>query len=133
MGYFSNLAIDSWENYYDVSWTTHKQQLLWRWEDLQSLLDEMRSWGASYSSSVTYTDNELRYMLPEHPRGQSLRRNGTIRDVEKAMELVAQELKEKYGIDVQLEKTEEAELDELTPNQLYFFLILPPTALLKVA
>jgi hypothetical protein len=133
MGYFSNLAIDSWENYYDVSWTTHEQQLLWWWEDLQSLLDEMRSWGAPYSGSVTYTDDELRYMLPEHPRGHSLRKNGTIRDVEKALELVAQELKDKYGIDVQPEKSEEPELDELTENQLSFFLILPPAVLQNTA
>lgn len=133
MGYFSNLAIDSWENYYDVSWTTHKRQLLWRWEDLQSLLDEMRSWGTAYSGSVTYTDDELRYMLPEHPRGHSLRKNGTICDVEKAIELVAQELKERYGIDVQPEKVEEPELDELTGNQLSFFLILLPIALQNAA
>jgi hypothetical protein len=133
MGCFSNLAINSWENYYDVSWTTHEQQLLWRWEDLQSLLDEMRSWGAPYSGSVTYTDDELRYMLPEHPGGHSLRKNGTIRDVEKALELVAQELKEKYGIDVQPEKIEEPEVDELTGNQLSFFLILPPVALQNAA
>lgn len=133
MGYFSNLAIDSWENYYDVSWTTCEQQLLWRWEDLQSLLDEMRAWGTAYSGAVIYTDDELRYMLPEHPRGQSLRRNGTIRDVEKALELVAQELKEKYGIDVQPEKAEEPELDELTGNQLSFFMILPPAVLQNAA
>ena len=133
MGYFSNLAIDSWENYYDVSWTTHEQQLLWRWEDLQSLLDEMRSWGAPYSGSVTYTDDELRYMLPEHPGGQSLRKNGTICDVEKALELATQELKEKYGIDVQPEKAEAPELDELTGNQLSFLLILPPLALQNTA
>ena len=133
MGYFSNLAIDNWENYYDVSWTTHEQQLLWRWEDLQSLLDEMRSCGTAYSGSVTYTDDELRYMLPEHPGGHGLRKNGTVRDVEKALELVAQELKEKYGIDVQPEKAEAPELDELTGNQLFFFLILPPVALQNAA
>ena len=69
MGYFSTLAIDSRENDYDVSWTTHEQQLLWRREDLQSLLDEMRAWGAPYSGSVTYTDDELRYILPEYPGG----------------------------------------------------------------
>ena len=128
MGYFSNLAIDSRENDYDVSWTTYEQQLLWRWEDLQSLLDEMRSCGAVYSGSVTYTDDELRYMLPEHPGGHSLRKNGTIRDLEKA-----QELKEKYGIDIQLEKAEAPELDELTGNQLSFLLILPTLAIQNVS
>lgn len=133
MGYFSNFAIE-YEQYRqtqyqdDISWTTHEQQLLWRWEDLQSLLDEMRSCATTYSGSVTYTDDELRYMLPEHLGGQSLRKNGTICDVEKALELVAQELKEKYGIDVHPEKVEEPELDELTGNQLSFFLILPPLA-----
>jgi hypothetical protein len=72
-------------------------------------------------------------MLPEHPRGHSLRKNGTIREVEKALELVAQELKEKYGINIQLEKAEAPELDELTGNQLSFLLILPPAALQKTA
>ena len=133
MGYFSTLAIDSRENDYDVSWTTHEQQLLWRREDLQSLLDEMRSWGAPYSGSVTYTDDELRYILPEHPGGYSLRKNGTICDVEKALELVAQDLKDKYGIDVQPEEAEEPELDELTENQLSFFLILPAAAVKTAA
>ena len=118
MGYFSNLAIE-YEQYkqaqyqYDVSWTTHEQQLLWRWEDLQELHAELCAQGSSYSSSATYTDDDLRYMLPEHPGGHSLRKNGTIRGVERAMELAEQELKEKYGIDVH---PEEAEMDELTDN-----------------
>lgn len=133
MGYFSNLAMDGRENNYDVSWTTHEQQLLWRWEDLQSLLDEMRALGAAYSGSVTYTDDELRYMLPEHPRGQSLRKNGTIRDVEKALELVVQELKEKYGIDVQPEKAEDPVMDEITGNQLSFLFVLPPAVIQNAA
>ena len=64
MGYFSNLAIE-YEQYkntqchYDVSLTTHEQQLLWRWEDLQELHAELCVLGCSYSSSVTYTDDEL--------------------------------------------------------------------------
>jgi hypothetical protein len=86
-----------------------------------------------YSGPVTYTDDELRYMLPEQPGGQSLRKNGTIRDVEKALELAAQELKEKYGIDVRPEKAEAPELDEPTGNRLSFFLILPPLALQNAA
>ena len=72
-------------------------------------------------------------MLPEHPGGHSLRKNGTIRDVERAMELVEQELKEKYDIDVRPEEVEEAELDELTENQLSFFVVLPPSVFRKAA
>ena len=138
MGYFSNLAIE-YEQYkqaqyqYDVSWTTHEQQLLWRWEDLQELHAELCALGSSYSGSITYTDDALRYMLPEHPGGHSLRKNGTIRDVERAMELVEQELKEKYDIDVRPEEVEEAELDELTENQLSFFVVLPPSVFRKAA
>ena len=130
MGYFSNLAIE-YEQYkqaqyqYDVSWTTHEQQLLWRWEDLQELHAELCAQGSSYSSSATYTDDDLRYMLPEHPGGYSLRKNGTIRDVERAMELAEQELNEKYGIDVQPDNLEESDQDELSDNQLSFFMILP--------
>ena len=138
MGYFSNLAIE-YEQYkqaryqYDVSWTTHEQQLLWRWEDLQELRAELCAQGSSYSSSATYTDDDLRYMLPEHPGGHSLRKNGTIRDVERAMELVEQELKEKYGIDLRPEEVDEAEVDELTDNQLSFFIVLAPSTIRKVA
>ena len=130
MGYFSNLAIE-YEQYkqaqyqYDVSWTTHEQQLLWRWEELQELHAELCAHGSSYSSSATYTDDDLRYMLPEHPGGYSLRKNGTIRDVERAMELAEQELNEKYGIDVQPDNLEESDQDELSDNQLSFFMILP--------
>ena len=138
MGYFSNLAIE-YEQYkqvqchYDVSWTTHKQQLLWRWEDLQELHADLCALGSSYSGSITYTDDELRYTLPEHPGGYSLRKNGTILDVERAMELTAQELKEKYGINVQLESPEENEVDELTENQLSFFIVITPSVIRKVA
>ena len=138
MGYFSNLAFE-YEQYkqaqyqYDVSWTTHEQQLLWRWEDLQELHAELCAQGSSYSSSATYTDDDLRYMLPEHPGGHSLRKNGTIRDVERAMELVEQELKEKYGIDLRPEEVDEAEVDELTDNQLSFFIVLAPSTIRKVA
>ena len=138
MGYFSNLAIE-YEQYkhtqchYDVSLTTHKQQLLWRWEDLQELHAELCALGSAYSGSITYTDDELRYMLPEHPGGHSLRKNGTVRDVERAMELVEQELKEKYDIDVRPEEVEEAEVDELTDNQLSFLIVLAPSTIRKVA
>ena len=134
MGYFSNLAIE-YEQYkntqchYDVSLTTHEQQLLWRWEDLQELHAELCALGSAYSGSITYTDDELRYMLP----GYSLRNNGTIRDVERAMDLAAQELREKYGIDVRPEEGEEAELDELTENQLSFFVVIPPSVFRKAA
>ena len=138
MGYFSNLAIE-YEQYkytqchYDVSLTTHEQQLLGRWDDLQELHAELCALGSSYSGSITYTDDELRYMLPEHPGGYSLRKNGTILDVERAMELTAQELKEKYGINVQREENEEAELDEITENQLSFFVVIPPCVFRKAA
>ena len=138
MGYFSNLAIE-YEQYkhtqchYDVSLTTHEQQLLWRWEDLQELHAELCALGSSYSGSITYTDDELRYMLPEHPGGYSLRKNGTIRDVERAMDLTAQELREKYGIDVCPEEVEEAELYELTENQLSFFVVIAPSVIRNAA
>lgn len=138
MGYFSNLAIE-YEQYryvqrqYDISWTTHMQQLLWRWEDLQELHAELCVLRSSYSGSVTYTDDELRYMLPEHPGGHRLRKNGTIHDVEKALEMVAQGLKEKYGVHVRPEEVEEAEVDELTENQLSFFVVIAPSVIRKAA
>ena len=94
------------------------------WVSVAQLIQNVNATGKAYLT---------RELLPEHPRGQSLRKNGTICDVEKALELVAQELKEKYGIDVQPEKAEASELDELTGNQLSFFLILPPLALQNTA
>ena len=138
MGYFSNLAIE-YEQYkqaqyqYDVSWTTHEQQLLWRWEDLQELHAELCALGSEYSCSITYTDDELRYMLPEYPGEYRLRKNGTIRDVERAMDLAAQELREKYGIDVRPESPEETEVDELTENQLSFFVVIAPSVIRNAA
>ena len=138
MGYFSNLAIE-YEQYkhtqchYDVSLTTHEQQLLWRWQDLQELHAELCALGSSYSGSITYTDDELRYMLPEHPGGYSLRNNGMIRDVERAIDLAEQELREKYGIDVRPESPEETEVDELAENQLSFFVVIAPSVIRNAA
>ena len=130
MDYISNVAIEYEQ---DISWTSSEQQLLWRWEDLQSLLEEMLACGTAYSSSVTYTDDELRYMLLEDSEGHGLRENGTICDVERALELAAQDLMEKYGVDMQLESSEECEVDELTENQLSIFAVFAPIAIRKAA
>ena len=47
--------------------------------------------------------------------------------------MAAQELKEKYGIDVRPESPEETEVDELTENQLSFFVVIAPSVIRQVA
>ena len=72
----------------------------------------------------THFREHLRYMLPQYFH--------TIFDVEKAIELAVEELKITYGIDLYPEPVEEPGVDEITENQMTFFLILPgiqlPTA-----
>lgn len=118
MGYFSEIAINRNTYFHDDSWTTHKQQLLWRCEDLQNRLEELKLQRASHSSSGCLTNDDLRYALPHC--------FGTVYDAEKALELAVSELKEKYGINLQPELCEESGADKLTSTQLSFVIFLPP-------
>ena len=117
MGYFSNLVCEHQEYYPDHSITEPKQQLLWRVEELQERLETLKAKGATYSSSVCYALDDLRYMLPVHFR--------TVFDTEKAIDLAVAELKNTYGIDLYPEYVEEPIVDEITENQMTFFILLP--------
>lgn len=117
MGYFSKIAINRNTYFHDDSWTTHKQQLLWRREDLQDRLEELKLRRAPYISSGCLTKDDLRYALPSC--------FGTVYDAEKALELAVSELKEKYGINLQPELCEESGADKLTGTQLTILMFLP--------
>lgn len=98
MGYFSNLAIED-DNWLDHSVTPPEQQLLWRLEDLQNRLEELKSRGARYSSDRVYMDDDLRY----EPVGAFKR----IMDVEAAICMAIDDLQNKYGICVAAGEPEE--------------------------
>ena len=118
MGYFSEIAINRNTYFHDDSWTTHKQQLLWRCEDLQNRLEELKLQEAPHSSSGCLTNDDLRYALPSC--------FGAVYDAEKALELAVSELKEKYGINLQPEPCNDSSADTLTGTQLSFVIFLPP-------
>ena len=116
MGYFSNLAWDHRLYDRDHSIVEPKQQLLWRMEDLQARREELKVRGAAYCSGEYYSESDLRYLLPQHFHA--------IYPLEKALELVVAELKERYGVDLYPQPAEEG-VDELTENQLTFWVIHP--------
>ena len=118
MGYYSEIAINRNTYFHDDSWTTHKQQLLWRREDLQDRLEELKLRRAPYISSGCLTKDDLRYALPSC--------FGAVYDAEKALELAVSELKEKYGINLQPEPCNDSSADKLTGTQLSFVIFLPP-------
>ena len=115
MGYFSGIAGNGHKDYYDVSCNDHRQQLLWRYDDLQDRLEELQEKGAAYSNSTRYTRDDLRYALPRELK--------TVQDVVDAVEMVSEELLERYKINVQPIAVEEPDVDEITGNQLSFHMI----------
>lgn len=92
MGYFSNLAINNDAYVRDASITPPEQQLLWRLDDLRDRLDELKISGALYGGVCHYTKSDLRYV----PIGYF----STIYDVDTAIELVIEDLRNQYGIEV---------------------------------
>lgn len=102
MGYFSNLAIDRLDDYEDHSYPSPERQLLWRLDDLKDRLSELVTTGGPYRSGYIYTEDDIRYALPEHL--------GDISKVERAIELAKEDLLNKYGINVyEAEKTDSTE------------------------
>lgn len=91
MGYFSNFTIDEDICHHDVSITSPEQQLLWRLDDLRDRLDELKISGALYGGMCCYTESDLRYA----PTGYF----NTLYDVETAIELAVEDLRNKYGIE----------------------------------
>ncbi len=93
MGCFSNFAVDLlMDEKEDHSYPSPERQLLWRLDDLKDRLEDLINKGASYRSGYIYTEDDIRYALPEHL--------DDICKVERAIELAKEDLLYKYGIDV---------------------------------
>lgn len=117
MGYFSNLAIEYAETYEDNSYPSPDRQLIWRLEDLQSRLEELKENGEPRrykDDGLRLTDDDVRYAIPEY--------FVRIVDVERAIDLVISDLELKYGIDIVAEPCDDIEnISEVpTVEQLYF-------------
>ena len=118
MGYFSNLATEHVPYDHDHSYTPPEKQLLWRLEELEDRYHELinRKTGKRDEGACFSKDN-LRYVLPEHFLSAS--------DVRKAIDLAISDLKERYGIQVREETTQEdPTVDEITGMQISFLDIL---------
>ena len=129
MGYFSNMAIEKWiSDGEDHSYPSPERQLLWRLDDLKDRLEDLITAGATYRNGYIYTDDDLRYALPEHL--------GDICKVERAIELAKADLLNKYGINVydvvEEERTIGAVIEASDPTdgheQMILIEMLVPTA-----
>lgn len=65
-------------------------QLLWRLDDLQDRLEELIAKDAPYRDGYIYSEDDIRYALPEHLFD--------IGKVERAIELAKDDLVNKYGL-----------------------------------
>ena len=92
MGYYTNLAAAFLNEDSDYSYPSPERELFWRMDDLESRLEELRTKNACYESYVTVPD-DIRYALPEHL--------GTISEVKRAIEFAKNDLRNKYGINLE--------------------------------
>lgn len=123
VGYFSNLATEFDPCDRDHSYIPPDKQLLWRLEDLEERLCELNSpENKIHDESVHFSEDELRYVLPEHFL--------SVNDVRKAIEFTIDDLTEQYGIHIREKPVEEVlEMDEITGLQISFLDILSIQAL----
>ena len=91
MGYYSNLAIDNDAYVPDASITPPEQQLFWRLDDLRDRLEELKTSGALYGGVCNYAKNDLRYAPTDYFH--------TIYEVEMAIELAVEDLRNQYGFE----------------------------------
>ena len=75
---------------YDRSYPGPEMQLLWRLDDLQDRLEELIAKDAPYRDGYIYSEDDIRYALPEHLFD--------IGKVERAIELAKDDLVNKYGL-----------------------------------
>ena len=92
MGYYTNLAAEFLDEDSDYSYPSPEMELFWRMDDLESRLEKLRGKNACYESHITVPD-EIRYALPEHL--------GTISEVKRALEFAINDLRDKYGINLE--------------------------------
>ena len=92
MGYYTNPAAVFLGEDSDYSYPSPERELLWRIDDLESRLDELKSKNACFESRITVS-GDIRYALPEHL--------ATISQVKRAIEFARNDLRDKYGIDLE--------------------------------
>ena len=104
---------------YDWSYPAPEMQLLWRLDDLQDRLEELVAKDAPYRDGYIYSEDDIRYALPEHLFD--------IGKVERAIELAKDDLVNKYGLpDPETLMIDESELfAEDRVIQMTLFEILP--------
>lgn len=104
---------------YDRSYPGPEMQLLWRLDDLQDRLEELIAKDAPYRDGYIYSEDDIRYALPEHLYD--------IGKVERAIELAKDDLVNKYGLpDPETLMIDESELvAEDRVIQMTLFEILP--------
>ena len=93
MGYYTNLAAAFLNEDSDYSYPSPERELFWRMDDLESRLEELRIKNACYESHITVPD-DIRYTLPEHL--------GTVSEVKRALEFAKHDLRDKYGINLEM-------------------------------
>ena len=104
---------------YDWSYPAPEMQLLWRLDVLQDRLEELIAKDAPYRDGYIYSEDDIRYALPEHLYD--------IGKVERAIELAKDDLVNKYGLpDPETLMIDESELvAEDRVIQMTLFEILP--------
>lgn len=117
MGYFSDLAQKYIDFDYDRSYPSPEEQLLWRLDDLNYKLEELTEKDAPYRGWERLTDNDIRYAIPEYFEN--------IEDVERAIELALEDLKNKYDIEISELDSEQEELFDGGAVQMTLFEIIP--------
>ena len=75
---------------YDWNYPAPEMQLLWRLDDLQDRLEELVAKDAPYRDGYIYSEDDIRYALPEH--------FFDISKVERAIELTKDDLVNRYGL-----------------------------------
>ena len=117
MGYFSDLAQKYIDFDYDRSYPSPEEQLLWRLDDLNYKLEELTEKDAPYRGWERLTDNDIRYAIPEYFE--------KIADVERAIELALEDLKNKYDIEISELDSEQEEVFDDGAVQMTLFEIIP--------
>ena len=117
MGSFYDLAQKYIDFDYDRSYPSPEEQLLWRLDDLNYKLEELTEKDAPYRGWERLTDNDIRYAIPEYFEN--------IADVERAIELALEDLKNKYDIEVSELDCEQEEVFDDGAVQMTLFEIIP--------
>lgn len=108
MGYFSQwfAGVD----HEDVSYLSAENQLQMRLADLKHRLEELTFRGQAIRSPWVLTEDDLRYVLPEHLY--------SVRHVKKAIELAELDLRNDFGV-MSEEPEDESLYFVFVPNELY--------------